>query len=67
MFEYLMPLLFTQTHENSLLDRACDEAVRCQMAYARKPRAVGDFGIRLQRARHSQRLSDKPLVSRRWR
>ena len=23
MFEYLMPLLFTQTHENSLLDRAC--------------------------------------------
>ena len=34
MFEYLMPLLFTQTHENSLLDRACHDAVRCQIAYA---------------------------------
>lgn len=33
MFEYLMPLLFTQTHENSLLDRACHDAVRCQIAY----------------------------------
>jgi len=36
MFEYLMPLLFTQTHENSLLDRACYDAVRCQIAYARQ-------------------------------
>ncbi len=34
MFEYLMPLLFTQMHENSLLDRACHDAVRCQVAYA---------------------------------
>ena len=34
MFEYLMPLLLTQTHENSLLDRACHDAVRCQIAYA---------------------------------
>jgi cyclic beta-1,2-glucan synthetase len=34
MFEYLMPLLFTQTHENSLLDRACYDAVRCQIEYA---------------------------------
>ena len=34
MFEYLMPLLFTQTHENSLLDRGCHDAVRCQIAYA---------------------------------
>ncbi|HEY2713219.1 MAG TPA: glucoamylase family protein [Chthoniobacterales bacterium] len=33
MFEYLMPLLFTQTHENSLLDRACHDAVHCQIAY----------------------------------
>jgi cyclic beta-1,2-glucan synthetase len=33
MFEYLMPLLFTQMHENSLLDRACQDAVRCQIAY----------------------------------
>jgi cyclic beta-1,2-glucan glucanotransferase len=36
MFEYLMPILFTQTHENSVLDRACYDAVRCQIAYARK-------------------------------
>ena len=36
MFEYLMPLLFTQTHENSLLDHACYDAVRCQIAYARQ-------------------------------
>jgi len=35
MFEYLMPLLFTQTHENSLLDRACYDALHCQIAYAR--------------------------------
>jgi len=38
MFEYLMPLLFTQTHENSLLDRACHDAVHCQIAYARQSR-----------------------------
>src|SRR5436190_7990197 len=36
MFEYLMPLLFTQTHENSLLDRACYDAVRCQIGYAQQ-------------------------------
>ncbi len=34
MFEYLMPILFTRTHENSLLDRACHDAVHCQIAYA---------------------------------
>jgi cyclic beta-1,2-glucan synthetase len=34
MFEYLMPLLFTHTHENSLLDRACYDAVHCQIGYA---------------------------------
>src|SRR5437667_1045339 len=38
LFEYLMPLLFTQTHENSLLDRACYDAVRCQIGYARQNR-----------------------------
>src|SRR5260370_10658385 len=38
MFEYLMPLLFTQTHENTLLDHACYDAVRCQIAYARQNR-----------------------------
>ena len=36
MFEYLMPLLFTRTHENSLLDRACYDAVHCQIGYARQ-------------------------------
>ncbi|MDQ3200450.1 MAG: protein ndvB, partial [Verrucomicrobiota bacterium] len=36
MFEYLMPLLFTQTHENSLLDRACHDAVRCQISYGQQ-------------------------------
>ena len=39
MFEYLMPLLFTQTHENSLIDRACHDAVHCQIAYAEQSRA----------------------------
>jgi cyclic beta-1,2-glucan synthetase len=34
MFEYLMPVLLTRTHENSLLDRACCDAVHCQIAYA---------------------------------
>src|SRR5512132_3267523 len=38
MFEYLMPLLFTQTHENSLVDRACYDAVHCQIGYARQNR-----------------------------
>src|SRR5881409_3376361 len=38
MFEYLMPLLFTQTHENSLLDRACYDAVHCQIGFARQNR-----------------------------
>jgi cyclic beta-1,2-glucan synthetase len=33
MFEYLMPLLFMRTFANSLLDHACREAVRQQIAY----------------------------------
>jgi cellobiose phosphorylase len=36
MFEYLMPELFTRTVENSLLDRACHDAVHCQMAHGRR-------------------------------
>jgi cyclic beta-1,2-glucan synthetase len=34
MFEYLMPLLYTEAFENSLLARACDEAVEVQMSYS---------------------------------
>jgi cyclic beta-1,2-glucan synthetase len=33
MFEYLMPLIFMRTFDNSLLDLACREAVRQQIAY----------------------------------
>ena len=33
MFEYLMPLLFTRTFTNSLLDHACRDAVRRQIEY----------------------------------
>ncbi len=33
MFEYLMPLLFTRTFENSLLERACQDAVARQIEY----------------------------------
>ena len=33
MFEYLMPLLFTRTFNNSLLDWACRQAVKRQIEY----------------------------------
>ena len=33
MFEYLMPLLFTRSFSNSLLDHACHDAVTQQVAY----------------------------------
>ncbi len=33
MFEFLMPLLFTHTYENSLLDAACREALECQLRF----------------------------------
>ncbi len=36
MFEYLMPLLFMRSFANSLLDQACREAVRQQMAYGQE-------------------------------
>src|SRR5438093_10491213 len=36
MFEYLMPLLFTRSFRNSLLENACGAAVKCQMDYARE-------------------------------
>ena len=36
MFEYLMPLLFTRTFSNSLLDGACRKAVIRQMEWARE-------------------------------
>ena len=35
MFEYLMPSLFTRTFDNSLLERACRDAVDRQMEYGR--------------------------------
>jgi len=33
MFEYLMPLLFTRSFDNSVLDQACRDAVQRQIAY----------------------------------
>jgi len=36
MFEYLMPLLFQRSYDNSLLDKAAREAVTAQIAYGRK-------------------------------
>ena len=36
MFEYLMPLLFTRSFDNSLLDSACRNAVQEQMAWGRE-------------------------------
>ncbi|MBE0660307.1 MAG: glycosyl transferase [Bryobacteraceae bacterium] len=36
MFEYLMPLIFMRTYDNSLLDMACREAVRQQISYGRE-------------------------------
>ena len=38
MFEYLMPLLFQRTYNNSLLDKSIREAVTIQIAYGRKHR-----------------------------
>jgi len=36
MFEYLLPLLFQKAFENSLLAKACEDAVAVQIRYARK-------------------------------
>jgi cyclic beta-1,2-glucan synthetase len=38
MFEYLMPLLFTRSFRNSLLENACTSAVKSQIEYARQRR-----------------------------
>jgi cyclic beta-1,2-glucan synthetase len=38
MFEYLMPLLFQRSYDNSLLDKAAREAVAVQIAYGRTQR-----------------------------
>ena len=43
MFEYLMPLLFMRTYQNSLLDQACRNSVTRQIEYGRE-RAVA-WGI----------------------
>jgi len=39
MFEYLMPLLFMRSFENSLLEGACQKAVLRQMEYGREQHA----------------------------
>ena len=45
MFEYLMPLIFTRNSENSLLDWACQTAVRtANRLWPRARRAVGHLG-----------------------
>jgi len=36
MFEFLMPLLFTRSYSNSLLDHACDQVVKLQIEYGRE-------------------------------
>jgi cyclic beta-1,2-glucan synthetase len=54
MFEYLMPLLFTLSFRNSLLDNACAAAVERQIEYAGAQCAVGNLRIRAQRHRHPQ-------------
>jgi len=36
MFEYLMPLLFTQLYPDSLLGDACENAVACQIEYGKR-------------------------------
>jgi len=38
MFEYLMPLIFQRSYDNSLLDKATREAVAAQIAYGRRRR-----------------------------
>ncbi|MBM3495472.1 MAG: hypothetical protein FJX72_14295, partial [Armatimonadetes bacterium] len=38
MFEYLMPLLLMRTFDHSLLDKACRDAVACQMSYGHRRR-----------------------------
>ncbi len=35
VFEYLMPLVFTHAYDNSLLERACQEALDCHIAYGK--------------------------------
>src|SRR5262249_1395006 len=43
MFEFLMPLLFTRTFTNSLLDHACREAVRLQIDYGNQKHVPWGF------------------------
>ena len=53
MFEYLMPLIFQRSYENSLLDKAISETVAIHIAYGRKRRvpwgisesAFGDLDV----------------------
>jgi hypothetical protein len=50
MFEYLMPLLFTRSFRNSLLENACAAAVNRQMEYARDRGVPWGISERLQRS-----------------
>src|SRR4029079_17072567 len=36
MFEYLMPLIFTKSYDDTLLGDGCKKAVTCQISYAQK-------------------------------
>ena len=58
MFEYLMPLLVMPTYENTLLDQTYKAAVTTpDRVRAAARRAVGHFGIGLQRHRRAPQLS----------
>lgn len=36
MFEYMMPVLFMHTYEHTLLEKACRDAVKCQIEYGKQ-------------------------------
>ena len=58
MFEYLMPLLFTRSFTNSLLDHACQDAVQRQIDYGDENNIPwGISESRMERARFAPDLS----------
>jgi cyclic beta-1,2-glucan synthetase len=56
MFEYLMPLLFTRTYNNSLLDWACRQAVKLQIDYGREKAVPWGFSESAYSALDSNRI-----------